>query len=877
MIENIIVKGACENNLKNLSVEMPRNKLVVMTGVSGSGKSTLAFGTIFAEGQRRFMESLSSYARQFLGSFQKPAVDSIEGLSPCIAINQKTTNHNPRSTVGTVTEIYDYLRLLYARIGDIYCPKCGKKITRQSIDQIVAQALGAFNDKVVSIEAPVVRGHKGAYQKEIEAWRRSGYSRVKIDGSVYGLDENIELDKNLRHDIRVVVDRIRMNENESTRITDSIETAVHLTDGLVMIVCGDEERIFSNKFSCIDCGISIEDLEPRHFSFNSPFGACDNCSGLGFTFEIDEKLIDEAKISAWWSFGESSYFKNRTKQEIIDDLKRRFRDTTSDYVRTEIGKLMTKAVCPVCGGRRLKQEYLSIRVGGINIYELTSKSISDTLAFFEGLKLSPTQEATARLIIREITARLSFLVNVGLHYLTLARSADSLSGGESQRIRLATQIGSGLVGVLYILDEPSIGLHQHDNNKLIETLKKLRDLGNTLIVVEHDEDTIRAADYIVDIGAKAGINGGELVVAGTLSQVIACEKSITGQFLGGTRSIEIPKEWRKGNGHFVEIVGAHENNLKKVDVKFPLGKFIAVTGVSGSGKSSLVNKILYPALYNAISRGSRGQGKYEAIIGAEHLEKVIDIDQSPIGRTPRSNPATYIEVFTAIRDLFAATRDARERGYTSGRFSFNVRGGRCDNCDGDGIRRIEMHFLPDVFVPCEVCGGKRFNHETLEVRFKDKNIYEVLEMTVDEAVKFFENVPAVYKKLKTLQDVGLGYIHLGQSATSLSGGEAQRVKLAKELSRSSAGKTMYILDEPTTGLHSYDVQKLVNILQRLVDAGNTVIVIEHNLDVIKVCDHIIDLGPTGGDLGGHIITTGSPRDVANDKGSLTGEYLKRYF
>ena len=885
MLEKIIVQGARENNLKNLCVEIPRGKICVMTGVSGSGKSTLAFGTIFAECQRRFMESLSSYARQFLGNFKKPAVDGIEGLSPAIAINQKTTNHNPRSTVGTVTEIYDYLRLLYARIGEMFCPDCDKPISRQSIDQIVSQVLKSFDGNLVMIEAPVVRGEKGTFAKEIDGWRRSGYARVKIDGSIYTLDEQINLDKNIRHTISVIIDRIKISstlddESQSelnTRITDSVETAARLTDGLILVTDsqGDKEVMYSNKHACIDCGISIEDLEPRHFSFNSPFGACPNCTGLGFTYEIDENLIDISKINSWWTFSEK-HFDKMSKADVIADLKRRFKDTTSDYVRGEIAKLMVKATCCVCDGRRLKRESLAVKVGGNNIAQLTSLPIKDAIGFFENLKLSKTQATTAENIIKEVKARLSFLMNVGLHYLTLGRSADSLSGGESQRIRLATQIGSGLVGVLYILDEPSIGLHQHDNDKLLGTLQKLRDLGNTLIVVEHDEDTIRTADYIVDIGPRAGVHGGELVVAGDINTVMDCEKSLTGQYLKGVRKIEVPKQYRKSDGRYIEIVGAAENNLKNVDVKFPLGLLTAVTGPSGSGKSSLVNKILYPAMYNVLNKGSSQCGKHDVLSGFEHLEKVINIDQSPIGRTPRSNPATYCDVFGPIRELFAATRDSRERGYTPGRFSFNVRGGRCDNCDGDGIKRIEMHFLPDVFVPCEVCSGKRFNRETLEVKFKGKSIHDVLEMTVEEAVKFFENFPALYKRLKTIEDVGLGYITLGQSATSLSGGEAQRVKLAKELSRTSHGKTLYILDEPTTGLHSYDVHKLINILHRLVGAGNTVVVIEHNLDVIKVADHIIDLGATGGDEGGQIIAIGTPHEISGNPKSLTGKYLAKY-
>ena len=972
MVEKIIIKGARENNLKNLDVEIPRNKLVVMTGVSGSGKTTLAFGTIFAEGQRRFMESLSSYARQFLGNSQKPAVDSIEGLSPSIAINQKTTSHNPRSTVGTVTEIYDYLRLLYARVGEPHCPDCAKPISRQSVDQIVEQVLAQYKGKLVHIEAPVVRGQKGRFEREIDGWRRSGYARVKINGSNYMLDEKIDLDKNLRHNISVIVDRVKVSGDEIGRITEAVEAALRLADGLVLISVGgisaDEtsaggvtfpEKIFSNKYACIDCGISIEDLEPRAFSFNSPFGACPNCTGLGFTFEIDENLIipdknktiaEGAIVASGWNFdggkiadmtfrafskafnitlhhkikdispdiihkilygcdeklnyqldGATYSYEYMGKYEgIIPNLKRRWRETTSEFMRAEIGKLMVKATCPLCNGKRLKREALAVKVGGINISDLTSKSIKDALGFFNSItggvtppappaktvagnhspqqakvQLTKTQLATADRIIKEVVVRLTFLMNVGLHYLTLARSADSLSGGESQRIRLATQIGSGLVGVLYILDEPSIGLHQHDNDKLLSTLKKLRDLGNTLIIVEHDEETIRSADYIVDVGPRAGISGGELVVAGNLLDVENCEKSLTGQYLKGTRKIEVPKQYRLAGGRYIEIQGASENNLKNIDIQFPVGVLTAVTGVSGSGKSSLVNKILYPALHNILHKGVMSVGQHNMLCGLDYIDKVIDIDQSPIGRTPRSNPATYTDVFGLIRDLFAATRDAGERGYKSGRFSFNVRGGRCDNCDGEGIRRIEMHFLPDVFVACDVCDGKRFNRETLEVKFKGKNIYEVLEMTVDEAVDFFQHLPVLYKKLKTLQDVGLGYVKLGQSATTLSGGEAQRVKLAKELSRASTGKTLYILDEPTTGLHSYDVQKLIGILQRLVDAGNTVIVIEHNLDVIKVCDHVIDLGPSGGDEGGQIVASGNPREVAKNPASLTGKYLAK--
>ena len=988
MLQTIEVRGAAENNLKSLSVTIPRNKLVVFTGVSGSGKSSLAFGTIFAEGQRRFMESLSSYARQFLGQMQKPAVESIEGLSPSIAIDQKTTSHNPRSTVGTVTEIYDYLRLLYARVGEPHCPQCGKKITRQSVDQMVDQILLTWGTRtpptaksnpppLIIIEAPVVRGQKGTFAKELDAWKRSGFVRVKIDGSTYMLDEAITLDKNLRHNISVIIDRLDLSwgvpphtppadertnltsqptasihtppeertnsaasipPDERTRLNEAIESALRLTDGTVVITSGEDERLFSNKFACTDCGINIEELEPRSFSFNSPFGACPNCSGLGFTMEIDENLIipdrnksiaDGAIMASGWNMGAMSemMFKALAKQfgfslrdkikgiapdilhkilygcdeklkyeyhrgagsdfgfsyagryeGIIPNLKRRYRETTSEFMKQEIGKLMVHTTCPVCNGRRLRKEALAVKLAGTDIAQLTSKSITDTLDFFARLKLTQTKAHTAEAIIKEIKARCKFLVDVGLHYLTLARSADTLSGGESQRIRLATQIGSGLVGVLYILDEPSIGLHQRDNEKLLGTLCKLRDLGNTLIVVEHDEETIRSADFIVDIGPHAGVHGGELVAAGTVADIMNCAQSLTGDYLSGRRKIDVPKQYRPTSfakdAPCIAVLGAKHNNLKDIDVRFPCGVLTAVTGVSGSGKSSLVNKILYPALSNLLNRSTLKVGKHREICGYKHLDKVIDIDQSPIGRTPRSNPATYTGVFTPIRELFAATRDAKERGYEMGRFSFNVRGGRCDNCDGEGIKKIEMHFLPDVYVKCDVCRGRRFNKETLEVKFKGKNIYDVLEMTVDEAVDFFQHIPSVYKKIKTLQDVGLGYIKLGQSATTLSGGEAQRVKLATELSRTATGKTLYILDEPTTGLHSYDVAKLIAILQRLVDAGNTVIVIEHNLDVIKVCDHIIDLGPEGGDEGGQIVATGNPREIANNPASQTGKFLK---
>ena len=934
MAENIVVRGARDHNLKNISVEIPRNKLVVFTGVSGSGKSSLAFTTIFAEGQRRFMESLSSYARMFLGQMQKPSVDKIDGLSPAISIDQKTTNHNPRSTVGTVTEIYDYLRLLYARIGTVHCPKCGKVVTRQTTDQIIEQIYAEFDGTNIMIEAPVVTGQKGRFEKEFEEWRRSGFVRVKVDGNMWTLDEKIELDKNIKHTISVVIDRLKVTREERTRLNDGIETALRLTNGLVSVTAEGKERTFSDKFACIGCGISIAELEPRNFSFNNPFGACECCNGLGFTTKIDPELlipnknlsIAEGAIKAvGWNMengkiaqmtfrslaktlnfdintpvkklpaeivhqilyggdikiryeykGPTSEFGFNGRYEgIIPNLMRKFRETASEWSKAEIGKLMINSTCAECGGKKLKPEVLAVTVGGKNIYELTSMPIDKMLDKIKSIKLSGEAEVTAEPILKEITARCQFLLNVGLHYLTLSREAATLSGGESQRIRLATQIGSGLVGVLYILDEPSIGLHQRDNAKLLSTLKNLRDLGNTLIVVEHDEETIRAADYIVDVGPYAGVHGGEIVAAGTVDDIINAKKSVTGRFLSGAAQIDVPKVRRGTDGRYIELTGCKENNLQDIAVRFPVGVLTAVTGVSGSGKSSLVNRTLVPAIENEWRKDFKKQVKCKSIRGLEYIDKVIDIDQSPIGRTPRSNPATYTGVFTYIRELFAQTRDAKERGYTAGRFSFNVRGGRCENCEGDGTKKIEMHFLPDIFVQCDVCKGKRFNKETLAVKYKGKNIWDILEMTVDEAVDFFANIPRIYNKIKTIQDVGLGYIKLGQPATELSGGEAQRVKLAAELARASTEKTLYVLDEPTTGLSSYDVKKLIAILNRLVDNGNTVVIIEHNLDIIKVADFIIDLGPEGGIGGGTVIATGTPEQVAKAPGSYTGEYLKK--
>ncbi|MDD6361307.1 MAG: excinuclease ABC subunit UvrA [Christensenellaceae bacterium] len=940
MIDKIFVKGAKENNLKNIDVEIPRDKLVVFTGLSGSGKSSLAFDTIFAEGQRRYIESLSSYARMFLGQMEKPDVEYIEGLSPAVSIDQKTTSKNPRSTVGTVTEIYDYLRLLYARIGTPHCPKCGREIEHQSVDQItdrIVEAARKSGDNKVIIMAPVVRGRKGEYRKELEDFKKSGYVRVRVDGIDYTLDEEIKLDKNVKHNIFVTVDRIAVKEGSGRRLTDSVEAALKLADGLVVVDNGGKETTYSTKYSCPDCDISIEELEPRLFSFNNPFGACPECGGLGFRNEIDLKkiILDEnlgvgnggLATPSGWNLGSGdivrSQFKALTKvldfsldtpikdlpkwkldailygvderipmdynsrsfkgqfmtryEGIVNNLMRRYRETTSEGTKLEIERYMVSVPCSTCGGKRLKKEALAVTVGGLNIAELSDMSVNTIDEFFENLQLDNQKTLIAERIVKEIRARLRFLINVGLDYLTLSRSSATLSGGESQRIRLATQIGSGLTGVLYILDEPSIGLHQKDNERLLNSLKGLRDLGNTLIVVEHDEDTIRAADYIVDIGPGAGIHGGELVASGSVSDIIASPRSVTGKYLSGELKIDVPEKRNLPDGRYLSVRGARQNNLKNIDVDIPVGLFNVVTGVSGSGKSSLVNEIIFPAIYNKLNKSNLTEGKYENIAGIEYFDKIINIDQSPIGRTPRSNPATYTGVFTPIRELFASTPDAKARGYTAGRFSFNVSGGRCENCGGDGIIQIEMHFLPDIYVPCDVCHGKRYNRETLEVKYKGKNINDVLEMTVEEACEYFKNLPKIYNKIKTLYDVGLGYIKLGQPATTLSGGEAQRVKLATELSKRSTGKTLYILDEPTTGLHTHDVSKLIAILERLVAGGNTVLVIEHNLDVIKVADNVIDLGPDGGDRGGRIVDTGTPEHIAENEKSYTGEFLKKIF
>ncbi len=847
MLDEIVITGAREHNLKNVDVTIPRNKLVVFTGVSGSGKSSLAFGTLYAEGQRRFMESLSSYARMFLGQMQKPDVDKIVGLSPSIAIDQKTTNNNPRSTVGTVTEIYDYLRLLYARVGIPHCPHCGKVVERQTVDQIIDQIYQHFNGQQIYLEAPIVRGAKGSFEKRFEELRKSGFVRIKIDGNLWTLDEEIKLDKNLKHNINVVVDRLKALEDERTRLVDGIEIALRLTNGLVTIVCGDEVRTFSDKLACVDCGISIPELEPRSFSFNSPFGACEQCNGLGFVARMDPEKIKHCAFES-------------IRYLSPEEAMARYRETSSEYMRNALGKMIIQDECQMCHGQKLKPEVLAVTVGNYNISELTALPITQMIQVVRDLKLAGAAEVTAQPIIKEILLRSQFLVDVGLHYLTLARSAGSLSGGESQRIRLATQIGAGLVGVLYILDEPSIGLHQRDNQRLLNALMHLRDQGNTLVIVEHDEETILSADYIVDVGPYAGVNGGEIVVAGTVQDVMNCSRSITGSFLAGREKIFVPTKRRTIGQEMIWVRDAKTNNLKHIDVGFPVGVMTVVTGVSGSGKSSLVNYELFQGLQNGI--------------GKPYVDKIIRIDQSPIGRTPRSNPATYTGLWTLVRELFASTKEAKERGFEPGRFSFNVAGGRCENCEGDGTQKIEMHFLPDIYVKCDVCGGKRFNRETLSVLYKDKNIYDILEMTVDEACEFFANHLKIAKKLQTLKDVGLGYIKLGQSATELSGGEAQRVKLATELARPMTGQTIYILDEPTTGLSTYDVKNLIEVLNRLVDAGNTMVVIEHNLDVIKVADYIIDMGPEGGNDGGQVIAQGTPEQVSQVAGSYTGQFLK---
>ncbi len=940
MKDRIIIKGAKENNLKNINLEFPKNKLVVFTGVSGSGKSSLAFGTIFAEGQRRYIESLSSYARQFLGQAQKPDVESIDGLSPAISIDQKTTNHNPRSTVGTVTEIYDYLRLLFARVGTPYCPHCNKPISQQTVDQIVDAIMEFPMGSKLTIMAPIVRGQKGAFAKQFENLKKSGYVRVQVDGSIYSLDEEIVLDKNLKHDINVVIDRIILKETVTSRLTDSIETAVKLAEGLVIIEKEDENVLFSTNYSCPYCGWTLEEISPRLFSFNAPFGACPTCAGLGIYSDVSEDLIlrdgnlsinqgafnatgwrmdggglaeryikavskkygidldcplnqlprKKLDILLYGNNGEKldlyeNDARNKTFEHfngkkalsfegIINNLKRRLVESKSEFVRFEIGKFVREITCPTCKGQRLNESALSVKIKGKNIAEICAMSISDLLTYFDDLKLSVEKTEIAESILKEIKARVKFLLDVGLNYLTLSRSAETLSGGESQRIRLATQIGSGLSGVLYILDEPSIGLHQRDNDRLISTLKNLRDLGNTLVVVEHDEDTIRSADWIVDVGPLAGVHGGEIVGNGTYEDIIKSPRSITAKFLTGEEKVEIPSTRRKPK-KYLKVKGAKENNLKNINVDIPLGVFTCITGVSGSGKSSLLNEIVYPELSNKLNNSRLELGKFDKIENISELDKVINIDQSPIGRTPRSNPATYVGMFSYIRDLFATTPDAKARGYSAGRFSFNVKGGRCDACEGAGVKEIEMYFLPDIIVPCEVCKGKRYNRETLEVRYKNKNISEILDMTVEEALKFFENIPSIKNKVQALYDVGLDYLTLGQPATTLSGGEAQRVKLATELSKKSTGKTIYLLDEPTTGLHIYDVRKLIAILNRLVEAGNTVVVIEHNLDVIKSADYIIDLGPEGGDGGGQVVAKGTPEEVAQNENSYTGHYLKK--
>ena len=937
MIKNIVVKGAREHNLKNIDIEIPRDKLVVFTGLSGSGKSSLAFDTIYAEGQRRYVESLSSYARMFLGQMDKPDVDYIEGLSPAISIDQKTTSKNPRSTVGTVTEIYDYLRLLWARIGIPHCPVCGREITQQTVDQIVDKLMEFPERTKIQVLAPIARGKKGEFVKEINDIRKQGFVRCRIDGEIVDLQDEVKLSKTKKHNIEVVVDRLVIKDGIQSRLTDSVETATKIGNGLLIVdVNGESEELFSLNYACPEHGVSIEEMSPRMFSFNNPFGACKKCDGLGTFKEIDPDLIipdkkmsinqGAIKASGWnvaegssiarmymdalakeynfsldmpvemindeglnailygtdgkklkmkrvTSYGSGTYLSEF--EGIINNLKRRYAETTSDYARTAIEEVMQECTCGECKGSRLKPEAMAVTVGGKNIYEFCSMSVSEELDFVNNLELTEKEQMIGNLVLKEIKERLTFLNSVGLDYLSLSRESGTLSGGEAQRIRLATQIGSSLMGVLYILDEPSIGLHQRDNEKLLETLRHLRDLGNTLIVVEHDEDTMRAADFLVDIGPGAGIHGGELIAAGTPEEVMACENSITGQYLSGKRCIPVPIKRREGNGKKLTVFGAKENNLKNIDVEIPLGKFVAVTGVSGSGKSSFVNEIVYKHLCNVLNHAKKHTGKFSSMKGIDALDKVIDIDQSPIGRTPRSNPATYTGVFNDIRDLYASTNDAKAKGYGPNRFSFNVKGGRCEACQGDGIVKIEMHFLADVYVPCEVCGGKRYNRETLDVKFKGKSIYDVLEMTVDEALEFFSTHTKIARKLQTLSDVGLGYVKLGQPATTLSGGEAQRVKLATELAKRSTGRTIYILDEPTTGLHTADVSKLLDVLNKLVDTGNTVLVIEHNLDVIKCSDYIIDLGPEGGKGGGKIVATGTPEEVAKVKKSYTGQYLKK--
>lgn len=938
MKDKIIVKGARVHNLKNVSLEIPRDKLIVFTGLSGSGKSSLAFDTLYAEGQRRYVESLSAYARQFLGQMNKPDVDYIEGLSPAISIDQKTTSKNPRSTVGTITEIYDYLRLLYARIGIPHCPKCGKVISKQSVDQIVDQVMALGDKTKIQILAPIIRGKKGTHEKVLDNIKKNGYVRARVDGEIYELaEEDIKLEKTKKHNIEAVIDRLIIKEGMEGRLSDSLEAALRLAEGLVIInVIGDKDILFSENFACADCGISIQEFEPRMFSFNAPYGKCDKCDGLGTLMEIDPNLVIpnknlsvmEGAIATWgegrlkedsWTYAilqalSKEYdldlnkpIKELSKEHLylllygtdghklsitytkdgvkglysysydgeINSLIKRYKETNSDVIKNEIEQYMSNKACPKCKGARLNNEVLAVTVGGKNIYEFTKMSIKEELEFISSITLSEKERIISGQIVKEIRSRLEFLVNVGLDYLNLSRSSGTLSGGEAQRIRLATQIGSALMGVLYILDEPSIGLHQRDNDKLIQTLKNLSEVGNTVIVVEHDEDTMREADYIVDIGPRAGEHGGQIIAAGPVNEIMACKESITGQYLTGEKSIKVPEERRKGNGNFITVTGAKENNLKNLNVKFPLGVLTMVTGVSGSGKSTLVNEILYKGLNKIVNKSKNPTGAYKEITGYENIDKIIDIDQSPIGRTPRSNPATYTGTFDIIRELFSQTPEAKMRGYKPGRFSFNVKGGRCEACSGDGIIKIEMQFLSDVYVPCEVCKGKRYNRETLEVKYKGKNIDDVLNMTVEEALEFFENIPRIKNKIQTLKDVGLGYIRLGQPSTQLSGGEAQRIKLAFELSKRSTGKTLYILDEPTTGLHVDDVNRLVEILQRLVDAGNTVIVIEHNLDMIKCADYIIDLGPEGGDKGGTLVAQGTPEKIVENDNSYTGRYLKK--